>query len=143
MAFGNKIMKRLQHIYVTYAYTKKTGNILNHITLKISDPEIEKKLRTLKSQQFNKIVLIALFFNVITLISNTYSYISERGPQFMCLMSIASFINQLIMVACKYCCPLYSARTIYGYVLIQCVFTVCFYYDVFGEFELYKDKYSI
>lgn len=140
---ASSIKERFLKKFQETAYTAQTGNILNHFTLKISDPEIEKKLRALKAQQFNKIVLVALFFNIITLMSHTYSYLSGRGPLFMFLISFASFINQAIMVACKYCCPLWSARTIYGYVLIQCVFTVCFYYNLFGDFEEYKDRYAI
>lgn len=130
-------MKRLKNAYHKLAYSPKTGGMLNYLTLKISDAEVERKLRILKAEQFNKIVLICAFFSVLNTLYWIFLYSTGKAPLFMALVSLATFLNQLVQIACKYFCSLMSAKTIIMYVLIHCVFTAAFYNNVFGDVEEY------
>ncbi len=64
--FKENILKRI--------YREETGNILNHVTLQISDAEAVKDLENHKMKQQNSIYYVVLITVLAHIMLSTYSF---------------------------------------------------------------------
>ena len=66
--------KELKENILKRIYRDETGNILNHVTLQISDAEAVKDLENHKMKQQNSIYYVVLITALAHIIISTYSF---------------------------------------------------------------------
>jgi hypothetical protein len=77
-------MPRLKSLYERMFYRKETYFLLDHLTLKVRDREINKELDLFRKQIIDKIFIVLSFIALIPLLLSCYhQFIVKTGHPFM------------------------------------------------------------
>lgn len=133
-------MNWIREKYLKTAYSASTGHILNYFTLKISDKEIEEKVRVRVYTQFNNIIWPCFIMNSCSLIYHLLNWSIGNGSVVMVVIAVLQFLNQIVIMILRCTSPSNTTRCIWSYMLIHVVITNIVYYNKEGDAFYVEDK---
>ena len=128
-----------------YFYHKRSSNLLNYLTLKISDPEIERNLGQLQAENFDRLYYPLLIITGLLFFYQLAAYFINSPSSLPTLVAFATFFGSQIFVwglLRKYG-KQHAPKYILYVLILNGTLVNLFYYDVLLEEKMFdKSRYD-
>lgn len=129
---------RCQRLVRQKLYHEETGFLLNYLTLKISDPVIEKEVLEHRGVQFKRIITPYTIISTISWLTSIYSFYSNKMTshpiKIMITLPVSIFILLVMQVLCKIGRPTDCRFLAYPAYLVHVIGAVCVYKEWVPEY---------